>query len=119
MRVFGDGQQRRCFCLVGDTVRAIMRLLETEAAWGQVFNIGSEKEITILELAERVRERAGSDVPIELVPYDVAYGEGFEDMERRQPDTTRIRDVIGWTPEHSLDEIIDATIGHMRATVTA
>ena len=119
IKVFGDGQQRRCFCLVGDTVRAVLGLMETDEAWGQVFNIGSEKEITILQLAERVRARVGSDVPIELVPYDVAYGEGFEDMERRQPDTARIQGMIGWEPRHSLDEIIDATIGHMRATATA
>ena len=119
IRVFGDGRQRRCFCLVHDTVRAILGLLERDEAWGHPFNIGSEEEISILGLAEKVKERTGSDSPIEMVPYAEAYGEGFEDMERRQPDTTRIRELIGWRAEHSLDEIIDATADHIRATVTA
>lgn len=115
IRVFGTGEQRRCFCLVHDTVRAVMGLMEHEEAWGKPFNIGSEDEVTILELARRVKERLGSDSPIETVPYAVAYGEGFEDMERRQPDTSRIRGLIGWRAEHSLDQIIDATAEHMRA----
>ena len=119
IRVFGDGRQLRCFCLVHDTVRAIVGLLERDEAWGHPFNIGSEEEISILGLAEKVKERTGSDSPIEMVPYAEAYGEGFEDMERRQPDTTRIRELIGWRAEHSLDEIIDATADHIRATVTA
>lgn len=119
IKVFGTGEQRRCFCLVHDTVRAVLGLLEHEGAWGRPFNIGSEEEVTILELARRVKERVGSDSPIETVPYDVAYGEGFEDMERRQPDTTRIRALIGWEAEHGLDEIIDATAEHMRAVATA
>ncbi|GMV08153.1 MAG: epimerase [Gemmatimonadota bacterium] len=119
IKVFGTGEQRRCFCLVHDTVRAVLGLLEHEGAWGRPFNIGSEEEVTILELARRVKERVGSDSPIETVPYDVAYGEGFEDMERRQPDTTRIRALIGWEAEHGLDEIIDATAEHMRAVAAA
>ena len=119
IRVFGDGSQRRCFCLVHDTVRAVIGLLENEEAWGHPFNIGSEAEITILELAERVKARTGSDSPIEIIPYDEAYGEGFEDMERRQPDTARIRDLIGWRAEHDLDEIIDATAEHIRGSVPA
>jgi UDP-glucose 4-epimerase len=73
----------------------------------------------MLGLAERVKARTGSDSPMEIIPYDQAYGEGFEDMERRQPDTTRIRNLIGWRAEHSLDEIIDATADHIRANVTA
>jgi UDP-glucose 4-epimerase len=116
IRVFGPGDQQRCFCLVHDTVRAVMGLMETGAAWGQPFNIGSEEEITILGLAERVKARVGSGSPIEAVSYDVAYGEGFEDMERRQPDTTKIRNLIGWRAEHSLDQIIDATADHMRTS---
>ena len=114
IRVFGPGDQRRCFCLVHDTVRAVIGLLECEEAWGRPYNIGSEEEVTILELAQRVRDRVGSDSAIESVPYAEAYGEGFEDMERRQPDTTRIRNLIGWRAEHSLDQIIDATAAHMR-----
>lgn len=115
IRVFGPGDQRRCFCLVHDTVRAIMGLMDCDDAWGKPFNIGSEEEVTILELAERVKTRTGSSSPIQAVPYAEAYGEGFEDMERRQPDTTRIRELIGWRAEHSLDQIIDATAEHMRA----
>ena len=115
IQVYGDGQQRRCFCLVHDTVRAVMSLMATEAAWGRVFNIGAEDEITIVDLARRVRDRLESTSDIQLIPYDEAYGPGFEDMERRQPDTTRIRELVGWAPRHSLDEIIDATAEHMRA----
>jgi len=119
IRVFGPGNQRRCFCLVHDTVRAVMGLLGCDAAWGQPFNIGSEDEITILGLAERVKERLSSASPIEMVPYHVAYGEGFEDMERRQPDTAKIRALIGWRAGHTLDEMIDATAEHMRAAARA
>ena len=119
IRVFGSGEQMRCFCHVADTVRAVMGLLGCDEAWGQPFNIGHEEEITMMALAERVKERAGSDSPIELVSYAEAYGEGFEDMERRQPDTTKIRKAIGWQPERTLDQIIDATIAHMRAADTA
>jgi len=116
IKVFGDGRQRRCFCLVHDTVRAVIGLLGCERAWGHPFNIGSEQEITMLDLARRVKERTHSTSPIEMVPYHVAYGEGFEDMERRQPDTTKIRELIGWRAEHPLDEIIDVTADYMRAT---
>lgn len=108
--VFGDGSQRRCFCHVGDTVEAVLGLLGCDAAWGRTFNIGSEEEVTIRELAERVRVRAGSASGIRLVPYAEAYGEGFEDMDRRQPDTRRIHDLIGWRATKSLDEIVDETI---------
>jgi len=114
IQVYGTGEQSRCFCMVHDTVRAVMGLMAEQRAWGQPFNIGSEEEITILGLAERVKERLGSTSSIETIPYDVAYGEGFEDMERRQPDTAKIRDLIGWRPEHGLDQIIDATAAHMR-----
>ena len=119
IRVFGSGAQRRCFCHVSDTVAAVLGLLAREDAWGRVFNIGAEEEITILELAERVRDLVGSTSELELVPYDEAYGEGFEDMERRQPDTTRIRELIGWSATRSLDEIIRSTIEHARTGVPA
>ncbi|MFQ5536414.1 MAG: NAD-dependent epimerase/dehydratase family protein [Gemmatimonadota bacterium] len=119
LQVYGDGRQKRCFCHVADTVRAIMGLMDHEQSWGEVFNIGSEEEITILGLAEKVRDRVGSESAIKLIPYDVAYGQGFEDMERRQPDITRIRNLIGWSPQRDLDQIIDETIAHMRETATA
>lgn len=113
IRVFGDGLQRRCFLHVDDMVSALLLLLGNDAAWGRVFNIGVEDEITILDLAHRVRERTGADVPIELIPYQEAYGSGFEDMERRQPDTTRIRTLTGWSPSYTLDEIIDASMRYL------
>lgn len=119
IRVFGTGQQQRCFCHVADTVRAVLGLLGHEGAWGEVFNIGHEEEITMLGLAEKVKERAASDAPIQIVPYAEAYGEGFEDMERRQPDTTKIREAIGWQPGRSLDQIIDGTIAYMRERTPA
>ncbi len=89
--VYGTGEQQRSFCHVDDSVRAVMGLLEAPEALGEVFNIGNENEITIRALAERVRERVGSDSEIVVIPYDEAYGEGFEDMERRQPDITKIK----------------------------
>ena len=119
IQVYGTGEQRRCFCMVHDTVRAVMGLMADERAWGQPFNIGSEDEITIAGLAQRVKERLGSPSPIEIISYAVAYGEGFEDMERRQPDTAKIRGLIGWRPVHTLDQVIDATAEHMRAAARA
>jgi len=119
IQVYGTGEQRRCFCMVHDTVRAVMGLMADERAWGQPFNIGSEDEITIVGLARRVKERLGSPSPIKIISYAEAYGEGFEDMERRQPDTAKIRGLIGWRPEHTLDQIIDATAEHMRAAARA
>ncbi len=115
IRVFGDGSQRRCFLHVDDMVDAVMRLLSSDDAWGRVFNIGVEDEITILDLAHKVVERAGSTSTVEVIPYDEAYGTGFEDMERRQPDTTRLRTLTGWTPTYDLDEIIDASVGYLRS----
>jgi UDP-glucose 4-epimerase len=106
LTVFGDGTQSRCFCHVHDVVRALADLMERDDLYGQVFNIGSESEITIRGLAETVRELVGSDAPITYVPYDEAYEEGFEDMQRRVPDTTKIRTVLGWEPQKSLEEII-------------
>jgi UDP-glucose 4-epimerase len=82
---------------------------------GQAFNIGNEHEITMMALAERVRERVGSTSEIVVVPYDEAYGEGFEDMERRQPDIGKIRALLGWEPEHSMDKIIDDVVEYYRA----
>ena len=115
IRVFGDGSQRRCFLHVNDMVEGVLRLLSSENAWGRVFNIGVEDEITILDLARKVVERTGSKSTVEIVPYDEAYGSGFEDMERRQPDTTRLRTLTGWTPTYSLEEIIDGAIAYLRA----
>lgn len=104
--VYGDGTQSRCFCDVEDTVRAIIALLEHPDAVGKVFNIGSTKEISILELAKRVKKITHSNSPIEFLSYDEAYAPGFEDMKRRVPDTNRIQSLVGWRPSHTLDDIL-------------
>jgi UDP-glucose 4-epimerase len=113
--VFGDGSQRRCFCHVADVVAALVDLMEREDAYGEVFNIGSVEEVSILELAERVKARTGSGSPISFVPYDEAYEEGFEDMTRRIPDTEKIRALLGWEPTRTLDEILDDVVAHHHA----
>src|SRR5918912_1737782 len=108
--VYGDGQQTRCFGYVGDVVGALMKLMEHPQAVGQVFNIGSNEEVTILELAERVKELTGSESEIVFVPYDEAYEEGFEDMPRRVPDITKVNSLVGFRPEMSLDGILQSVI---------
>ncbi|HKQ52242.1 MAG TPA: GDP-mannose 4,6-dehydratase [Pyrinomonadaceae bacterium] len=108
--VYGDGQQTRCFGYVGDVVGALMKLMEHPQAVGQVFNIGSSEEVTILELAERVKELTGSESEIVFVPYDEAYEEGFEDMPRRVPDITKVNSLVGFRPEMSLDGILQSVI---------
>ena len=115
--VYGTGDQQRSFCHVEDSVRAVMGLLDAPDAVGRVFNIGNEQEMTIMELAELVRDRVGSASEIVVVPYEEAYGEGFEDMERRQPDIGRIRGLLGWEPERSMDEIIDDVVGYYGSRV--
>jgi UDP-glucose 4-epimerase len=104
--VFGDGKQSRCFTWVGDAVRAIIDLSQHPKAVGDVFNIGSEHEVTILELAEMVKEITKSSSEIVFVPYDKAYEEGFEDMGRRVPDLTKIQDLIGYKQTVNLPNII-------------
>ena len=104
--IFGDGGQSRCFCAVGDVVRAIAGLAEQPAAVGQVFNVGGDEEVTIRELAERIKAITDSPSEIVYVPYAEAYAAGFEDMRRRVPDTARINRLLGWRPEVTLDEIL-------------
>jgi UDP-glucose 4-epimerase len=108
--VYGDGKQSRCFGYVGDIVKALIKLMDDQAAVGQVFNIGSNQEVTILELAERVKELTNSDSEIIFVPYDEAYEEGFEDMPRRVPDISKVNSQIGFHPEMSLDGILHSVI---------
>ena len=105
--VYGDGSQSRCFGHVLDVVPAIHKLVHSDEALGQVVNLGSDQEITILQLAERVRDRVGSSSEIRFVPYDVAYRPGFEDMQRRVPDLTKARRLLGYAPARTLDEVID------------
>lgn len=113
--VFGDGRQSRCFCHVRDVVPALYKLISSASSVGQVYNIGSDQEVSILELAERVRALTGSSSPIHFVPYAQAYEEGFEDMVRRVPCLDKIHAETGFTPEHSLDAILRAVIAHERA----
>lgn len=107
MTVYGDGTQQRCFAHVLDIVPAIHKLLHTGEAIGQVVNLGSDQECSIIELAERIRERLESSSEIHYIPYDVAYRPGFEDMERRVPDLSKARRLIGFKPTRSLDDVID------------
>jgi len=104
--VYGDGAQSRCFGHVLDVVPAIRRLAHTDAAVGKVVNLGSDDEVTILELAERIKERTNSSSEIRFIPYDVAYRPGFEDMQRRVPDLSRARALIDYRPTRTLDDAI-------------
>jgi UDP-glucose 4-epimerase len=113
--VYGDGRQSRCFTHVTDAVGALIGLAEHPSAVGEVYNIGSAQEVTILGLAERVKELTESPSPIRLVPYHEAYEEGFEDMQRRVPDLTKIGQLIGYQPSHTLDQILSSVIEYERA----
>ncbi len=113
--VFGTGEQRRCFCHVTDVVRALVALPLREDLHGEVLNIGSGEEVSMLDLAHRVKLATASESEIVLIPYDKAYGEGFEDMRRRVPDTTKIERALGWQATASLDEILADVIAHQRA----
>lgn len=110
LTVFGDGNQTRCFCHVADVVDALIRLLDNTEAVGEAYNIGGNREITIRELAQRIIDKTGNRSRIELVPYDKAYEAGFEDMQRRVPDTTKFEKLTGWQVKLTLDEILDETI---------
>jgi len=119
LTVYGDGTQSRCFTHVSDVVRALVGLMETDRAVGDVFNVGNNDEITILELAERVRRLCGSSSEIVFVPYAVAYEENFEDMPRRVPALDKIRRVIGWTPTIGTDSILESVIAYHRSPVAS
>ena len=114
IRVFGDGEQTRCFTYVGDAVRAIATLIETPEALGEVVNIGSHEEISMNDLARRVRELAGSRSPIQNIPYEEVYGPGFEDMRRRTPDVTKLQRTIDYEPAHTTDDILRRIIDWYR-----
>lgn len=108
--VYGDGKQSRCFCYVGDIVGALIKLMDDEKAVGEVFNIGSDQEITIGELAKKVKELTNSQSEIVLVPYDEAYEEGFEDMPRRVPNISKVNKQVGFQPQMNLDGILRSVI---------
>jgi len=110
LTVYGDGSQTRCFGYVGDVVGALVALMDTEESVGEVFNIGSTEEVSIMQLAERVKELTGSKSEIVTVPYGEAYEEGFEDMPRRVPDTSKVAALTGFKPTVTLDEILHSVI---------
>ncbi|MBX6313596.1 MAG: GDP-mannose 4,6-dehydratase [Isosphaeraceae bacterium] len=112
--VYGDGTQTRCFAHVADVVSALIRLLEHPGARGDVFNVGSDEEISILRLAERVRALTGHRSEIRLIPYSEAYTAGFEDMLRRVPDLSKIQRLIGYRPTRSLDQILEDVLADQR-----
>jgi len=112
--VFGDGSQSRSFTYVGDVVDGLMRLVGEPKAVGQVFNIGNGEEISIGHLAERIKQMTNSSSPIVAIPYEEAYEAGFEDMPRRVPDITKVRELIGYEPRVQLDEILTRVIDHFR-----
>jgi UDP-glucose 4-epimerase len=106
LSVYGSGEQIRCFCHVDDAVRALLLVIDSEKAIGEVFNVGNNKQISIMELAKKVIELTRSSSSIEKIAYEKAYPEGFEDMQRRVPDISKIKQVLGWSPEINLDQII-------------
>ena len=117
--VYGDGQQTRCFGYVGDIVGALIKLMDNPLAVGQVFNIGSNQEISILNLAQRVKELTRSTSEIVFVPYDEAYEEGFEDMPRRVPDISKVGELVGFRPEMGLDGILESVIDYQSSSRSA
>jgi UDP-glucose 4-epimerase len=117
--VFGTGTQSRCFGHVRDAVESVLRLIETPTAVGQVYNIGNDEEVTILRLAELVREVAESSSEIVLVPYREAYAEGFEDMQRRVPDVRKLERTIGFRPRTPLRDIVADVVADQRARLAA
>ena len=108
--VFGDGQQSRCFSAVQDVVRGILLLMDKPDAEGEVFNVGSDEEVTVLELAQRIKRTCQSDSPIDFVPYEQVYGQSFEDMRRRVPDLRKIRRFTGYRPLVTLDRLLELTV---------
>jgi UDP-glucose 4-epimerase len=118
LTVFGDGRQSRCFGHVYDVVRGMLSVLDHPQTMGRVFNVGSSIETSILELARKVIDRAGSRSGVRFVPYDEAYGDGFEELGRRRPDTTSLRALTDWRPTRTVDQAIDDVIGYERATPT-
>ena len=106
LSVYGSGDQIRCFCHVTDAVKGLLLVMDSDKAVGEVFNVGNNQQISIMELAKKVIEITGSNSTIEKIAYEKAYPQGFEDMQRRVPDISKIKQVLGWSPEINLDQII-------------
>ncbi len=113
--IYDDGSQSRVFCHVEDAIRAVITLSETDSTIGDYFNVGGVGETTIKELAAKVIERTRSTSTVRFVPYSDAYPAGFEDMQRRVPDISKVKQVIGWGPLHSLDSIIDSVAASLHS----
>ena len=111
--VFGDGHQSRCFSSVSDVVRGVLMLMDSKQAEGEIFNVGTDEEVTVLELAERVRRICNSRSTIQFVPYEQVYGRSFEDMMRRVPSLVKINGCTGYRPEVSLDQLLELTVRDM------
>lgn len=116
--VFGDGSQRRCFIHVGDVVTAIIDLFHSRQ-WGQVYNIGSDEEISMLELAHLVRQQTGSRSDLQFIPFESVYGGGFDDINRRIPDTSKLNALLGWAPKRRIHEIIAEVIQSVQEEISA
>jgi len=112
LEIYGDGTQTRCFCDVSDSVRAVIELLDRSDVAGEIFNVGSDEEISIRDLARLIVGITQTSSALRTVPYEEAYGSGYEDIPRRVPDTTKIRTRIGWSPVHDLEAIIKRTIAY-------
>ena len=106
LSVYGSGEQIRCFCHISDAVRGLLLVMDSDKAVGEVFNVGNNQQISIMELAKKVIEITGSKSTIEKIAYEKAYPQGFEDMQRRVPDISKIKEVLGWSPQLNIDQII-------------
>jgi UDP-glucose 4-epimerase len=115
LTVYGTGTQSRCFVHVADTVHALSLLIDSEEALGDVFNVGSSNEVPIIELASKVIERTESRSRVRLIPYESAYGEGFEELGRRKPDTSKLEELTAWHTSRTLEETIDDVIAYARS----
>jgi UDP-glucose 4-epimerase len=112
LSVYGDGEQIRCFCHVSDAVRALLLVMDSDKAIGEVFNVGNNEQISIMDLAKKVIAVTGSSSVIEMMEYEKAYPAGFEDMQRRVPDISKIERVLGWKPQIGLEQIIKDIAAH-------
>jgi UDP-glucose 4-epimerase len=119
LTVYGTGTQSRCFVHVADTVHALLLLIESDDALGEAFNVGSTNEVPIIELAAKVIERTESRSRVRLIPYQSAYGDGFEELGRRKPDTTKLEELVSWQTSRSLEETIDDVIAYARSEAAA
>jgi UDP-glucose 4-epimerase len=115
LEIHGDGTQTRCFCHVQDTIRALAALMSNDSTSGEIYNVGSQYRVSILELADRVREATGSSSELVHVPYEQVYGQGIEDMIHRMPSIEKVQTAVGWTPGLGLDEILADVIESVRA----